>query len=78
VKRHIERELRALAPVMKMNARDVSPEALLSIDMKTMMEDTHRLSPVLWDVMTHTAYTRRQSQRNKYKSPDNVSRHLFW
>jgi hypothetical protein len=75
VKRHIERELRALAPVMKMNAWDVSPEALLSIDMKTMMEDTYRLSPVLWDVMTHTAYTRRQSQRNKYKSPDNVSRH---
>jgi hypothetical protein len=73
VKRHIDQEFNALKPIMKMNAQDVSPEALLSIDMKTMMEDTQRLAPMTWGLMKHAAYTRRQSLRNKYKSPDNVS-----
>jgi hypothetical protein len=69
----MDKELRALKPIMRMDAKEISPKALLSIDMKSMMTKTHAAAPTMWELMSHAARTRRQSRVNKYKTPNNVS-----
>jgi hypothetical protein len=76
VKRHISKEMVVLKPSMKMNAQEVSPDALLAINMHEMMTETEEKAPVLWAIMSHTAETRRQARRNIVKKPHGVS--LNW
>jgi hypothetical protein len=73
MKRVVDQELSALKPVMRMDARDLSEESFLAIDIDEIMTETKAKAPRMWDFMTHSAETNTQRKHNKLKTPDYVS-----
>jgi hypothetical protein len=57
MKRVVDQELSALKPVMRMDARDLSEESFLAIDINQIMTKTKAKAPRMWDFMTHSAET---------------------
>lgn len=70
VRKHLETEIYSLNPVMKLPAQSVTPDELLSVDMKSLITQTKRLAPRLWDLILNAAYTQEQRLRNTNKNPE--------
>jgi hypothetical protein len=72
VRKSIESEIRALKPVMRLEAKNVTAETYLSIDMKSLIAEAKAKAPKLWDLLRHTAYTDKQMMQNQKKNPEPV------
>ncbi len=67
------RELENLDEYLKFPQEELSQETLLAIKWDDLISNVKVSSPVTWRVFCHAASTRRQENRNKYKTPEAVS-----
>lgn len=73
VVRRINRDMRALGPLMKSPNSEFSEEALLAVEFQELIPRVQELAPTFWKLCRATAHTPRQAAENTKKSdPDMV------
>ncbi len=72
IKRKINKEMRALAPLTRSAPEDLTEEMLLDIKLSDMITRTKAAAPTLWSILQSASYTPLQAKRNTYKTPDTV------
>ncbi|THG93439.1 hypothetical protein EW026_g7797 [Hermanssonia centrifuga] len=70
IKRKINKEMRALAPLTRSAPEDLTEEMLLDIKLSDMITRTKAAAPTLWSILQSASYTPLQAKRNTYKTPD--------
>ena len=72
--RQINREMRALGPVLESAPADFNEENLLETKLEMMIPQVKAAAPLWWSICHNAAFTPQQAARNTKKSdPDTVS-----
>ena len=72
--RQINREMRALGPVLESAPADFNEKNLLETKLETMIPQVKAAAPLWWSICRNAAFTPQQAARNTKKSdPDTVS-----
>jgi hypothetical protein len=68
----IDKEMKALTPVLSLPKDDLSEELLLAIKWNDTVAQVKDLAPTMWSLFRTAAYTQKQDRRNRSKNPDSV------
>lgn len=68
----LDKDMERLAPRFCSDKNDITPDHLLSFDFKAFSVTMRTESPLLWDLISHLVYSKKQHIRNTHKTPELV------